>query len=140
MLNKINARSVCDYIRVAALVKGTGTWNSYVKELIENNVCTLRDIITTREDIFNYLIEKDMCREDAFSIMRRVSLGMPLSREQCDHMRQHDVPDWYIKSCSFINYLMPRAWACTRAINSTRLAWFLVAHLNLFEEVWQEYI
>lgn len=139
MLKTVDAGNMSDYIRVAALVEGTGTWNEYVKDLIESKVCTIRDIITTREDILNYLRAKGMETEAAYGIMRKVSLGIPLKPDQSKLMKEHGVPDWYIESCSYIDYLMPRAWACSRAVNSTKIAWFLVLCLDHFCEVWEEY-
>lgn len=138
-LKTAEARTVSDYIRVAALIEGTGTWNKYVQGLIENDVCSIRDIITTREDILNYLSAKGMSIEDAYDIMKKVAVGLPLDHDQCKLMEQYDVPEWYIRSCRYIDFLMPRAGACARAVNSTSIAWFLVSHLDRFSEVWEEY-
>ena len=75
----------------------------------------------------------------AFKIMETVRKGKALKDPEKwaqfkELMKEHDVPDWYIKSCEKISYLFPLAHSVGCAINYYRLAWYKAHYPNLYSE------
>ena len=73
-----------------------------------------------------YLIKKGLPPNPAFKIMESVRKGKGLKPEQEQMMIEHDVPDWYIKSCKKIKYMFPKAHAAAYVTMAFRIAWFKV--------------
>ena len=109
----LKPQSLKDYCRIAALLHGTDTWEGNGKELIEKGTCTLQQLICTREDIMNTLLEKGMNRRMAYEIMEHVCKGKANRvdsakwQEMKVEMRKTGMPKWYIESCEKIKYLFP---------------------------------
>ena len=53
-------------------------------------------------------------------------------------MKNHNVPDWYIKSCEKIKYLFPRAHAVNYVMNSFILAYYKVHYPKEFYKTYFE--
>ena len=77
----------------------------------EQGAATMREVISTRDDIMNYLMLKGIENKTSFQIMEDVRKNRPLKEEQLAVMKEHGVPDWYIDSCIKIQYMFPRAHA-----------------------------
>lgn len=126
-----------ELIRLSGLSHGTDVWLGNAQSLIEQGIVTLQEAICCRDDIMIYLIKKGLPPDKAFKIMEAVRKGKVAKGkepkwkdEYIPLMKEHDVPDWYIKSCEKIKYMFPKAHAAAYVTNAFRIAWFKV-HIPL---------
>ena len=121
-----------ELIRISGLSHGTDVWLGNAQSLIEQGIVTLQDAICCRDDIMIYLIKQGLPPNDSFKIMEAVRKGKvakgkePKWEQYKELMKEHGVPDWYVKSCEKIKYMFPKAHAAAYVTNAFRIAWFKV--------------
>ena len=135
MLDDTKPERFGDLVRISGFSHGTNVWLDNAQRFIREGKATTQEAISTRDDIMNYLILKDVPNNKAFKIMEKVRKGKGLAEEEEALMREHDVPDWYIESCQLISYMFPRAHAVAYVIMSYRIAWYKVYYPREFYAV-----
>lgn len=126
MLDDIHPDKFADLVRISGFSHGTDVWLNNAQDYIRDGVATMREVISTRDDIMNYLILKGIENKTSFQIMEDVRKNRPLKEEQLAVMAEHGVPQWYIDSCIKIQYMFPRAHAVAYTMMSFRMAWYKV--------------
>ena len=126
MLDDTHPTRFADLVRISGFSHGTDVWLNNAQEFIRSGQATMKDAISTRDDIMNYLILKGLPKKKAFTIMEKVRKGKGVAQEDADLMAEHNVPEWYIESCRRIKYMFPRAHAVAYVMMSYRVAYFKV--------------
>lgn len=126
MLDDVKPDKIADLVRISGFSHGEKIWLGNARDYIKDGTATMREVISTRDDIMNYLMLKGIENEMSFKIMEDVRKNRPLKEEQLKVMKEHGVPDWYIDSCIKIQYMFPRAHAVAYVMMSLRMAWYKV--------------
>ena len=132
MLLDTKPQSFGELVRISGLSHGTDVWLNNAQALIKEGICTLKDVIATRDDIMVYLIAKGLEKKLAFTITENVRKGKGLTPEWEEEMRKNNVPDWYIESCKKIKYMFPKGHAVAYVMMAVRIAYFKIYEPKAF--------
>lgn len=136
MLDDTHPDRFADLVRISGFSHGTDVWLNNAQEFIRSGQATMKEAISTRDDIMNYLILKGLPKGEAFQIMEKVRKGKGVTEERVALMKENDVPDWYIESCRRIKYMFPRAHAVAYVMMSYRIAYYKVYYPAEFYAVY----
>ena len=128
MLQETRPKSFAELVRISGLSHGTDVWLNNARDWINSGVATLSEVISCRDDIMNFLIQKGMEPSLAFKIMEKVRKGKGISGDDEKAMREVGAPEWFIESCKRIKYLFPKAHAVAYVSMAFRIAYFKVHH------------
>lgn len=132
MLMATRPTTFAELVRISGLSHGTDVWLNNAQNLIHTGKAKLSEVISVRDDIMNYLINKGLEPARAFWIMENVRKGKGLKEEDESYMIENGVPEWYIASCKKIKYMFPKAHAAAYVMMAYRIAYFKVHYPEAF--------
>lgn len=122
-------QNFADLMQISGLTHGTDVWLGNAQDLIKNKICTISDVVGTRDGIMLVLIRYGLDNSTAFKIMefvRKNKKGNPIPPDFISAMRGRGVPEWYIESLGKIKYMFPKAHAAAYVMSAIRLGWYKI--------------
>lgn len=128
VITKCKPKCFSDAVKILGLTLGTGVWTDNADTMIDLGITDIKDVIATREDVFNKLLDKAIDRQPAFEITKAVRSGKSnsLSDEHISILREHEVENRYIYSMNKIRYLFPKAHAVSYISADMHLGWYKI--------------
>ena len=130
MIDDSNPDCFADLVRISGFSHGTNVWLGNAQDLIKAGTSTLKDAISARDDIMNYLMQNRIEPLLSFKTMENVRKGRGITADVVEKLRAGGIPEWYIESCQKIKYLFPRAHATAYVMMGYRIA-FCKVHYPL---------
>ena len=113
VIDASHPKTYADYVKCYGLKHGTGVWENNAEILMHEGKVPFNDLIAHREDVYEYLLERELDRNTAYEIAEYVRKGMAyrygLKPEMKEALDKADVAPWFIGCCEKIRYLPSRA-------------------------------
>lgn len=127
-----------DLVQIEGLAHSSTSWGD-ARPRIESGLVTIRDVIGTRDKVFNDLTSRGLSLQDANKFVDAIKKKKPFSDKMIKQLRNlKGLPDWYEESMLAQSYMYPGAHAVAYAMSAWRIAWFKAHMPLLFYRTWFE--
>lgn len=120
LANILEPKEFNDYVKIISMSHGTNVWNDNQDEMFINGEIEITNIISSREDVYNYLIEHGIDAKTSLEIMSFIRRGKACSNKKViidkwnsykKMMKEHNCDNYFIEVCSKIKYLSGKGQA-----------------------------
>ena len=113
---KLKPETMEEYAKIKSICAGVDVWNYNQEELFDKGLINIRNLISCREDIFEYLIDHNIDKNTAIEIIDIIRKGQQQIKydkwkEYIDLMLSHNCEEMYIDIFSKIKYIFSRGQA-----------------------------
>lgn len=132
---KTKPNSLNDLVKIYGLVRGDGfdgTWTDNGEKLIDSGMAKLEDLVSSKDDIMVYLINKGIDRKNAFNIMEDFSTVSGVLPKQKELLKSYGVPTWYIEYGNKLGYLPSKSHIIDYVMRMVRIGYFKVYYPEAF--------
>lgn len=139
----VRPQTFYDLVKVVGLKQSDGAWYNNGKDLIKESKINLSDVISTREDVYEYLCSCGIEEDIAFYIAEecrkgKISTGKSIMYNKYEPVLAEKVPQWYINSLEKIRYLFPKAFCINMCEIALRMLYFKIYHTEAFIHVFDQ--
>ena len=115
IIKKCKPKTPTEYVKCVSLGFDTDAWENNAEILIKDGEMPFNQLITDREDVYEYMLGAGIEKKMAFRIAESVRKGKICRKgwpeDMVKALDKAGIPDWYRESCQKIKYLFPRAHA-----------------------------
>lgn len=108
-------KTLAEYVKCYGLKHSADAWTDNQELLFKDGSVTFDELLGNREDVYEYLLDRGLEKEMAYTIAEYVRKGKTNSYgwepEMIEAMDRANIPNRFRKSCELIRYLFPRAHA-----------------------------
>lgn len=118
---QLKPKTIDDYVKVVSLAHGTHVWSENQEELFKDGKIDIHNIISNREDVYEYLINHSIEHNTAIDIVKylsksRTNESNELWEKYVDVMKKHNCDDIYINIFSKILFIFGRGQAVSECL------------------------
>lgn len=117
-------------IRFMSLGHGSGLWQDNQQSLLQSGEICPAQLITCREDVYRYLLERGASASEAADFMECIRFGriarLGYSEAQRELLKKCGTEDWFVQACEKIQYLFPESHSAEYAVSLVRLVWYVL--------------
>lgn len=121
LAEKLKPETMEDYVKIKNLSHGTDVWKHNQEELFNCEKINIKNIISSREDIFEYLIEHKINNDMAIEITNFIRRGKQFRDKEkwmkyVELMKKYNCDDLYIDIFSKIKFIFGRGQAISECL------------------------
>ena len=121
LVEKLKPETMDDYVKIKNLSNGTDVWKNNQEELFDKGRIDIKNIISSREDIFEYLIKHNISNDMAVEITNFIRKGKQVLnkdkwKKYVDIMLTNGCEDIYIDIFSKIKFIFGRGQAISECL------------------------